>query len=203
VDELGLFPLGLVLLPNERLPLHVFEDRYIELVGECIEQGTEFGFVYTDDKGVREVGTRARITEVLTRFEDGRMNILVEGGERFRLDELTDGRSFATANVSAMDDDSEIADPSVVDEALRTFGVLRELTDSDVDVPDSGRRDLSFALAAKIELPPGEKLALLREPSERRRMDMVVELLDEAVLTAQRVRRASRRATTNGRVDLG
>ena len=203
MDELGLFPLGLVLLPTERLPLHVFEDRYKELIGECLEQGTEFGFVYTDDKGIRDVGTRARVSEVLTRFEDGRVNVLVEGGERFRLDELTDGRAFATANVSSMVDDDEVADPSVVEEALRTFGVLRELTGSDVDVPDADRHDLSFALAAKIELPPGEKLALLRELSERRRMDMVVELLDEALLTAQRVRRASRRATTNGRVDLG
>ena len=201
--ELGLFPLGLVLLPTERLPLHVFEDRYKELIGECLEQGTEFGFVYTDDQGIREVGTRARISDVLTRFDDGRMNVLVEGGERFRLDELTDGRSFATANVSPLDDDDETADASVVEEALRTFGALRDLTGSDVDVPEAGRRDLSFALAAKVELPPAEKLALLRELSERRRMDMVVELLDEALLTAQRVRRASRRATTNGRVDLG
>jgi len=201
--ELGLFPLGLVLLPTERLPLHVFEDRYKELIGECLEQGTEFGFVYTDDQGLREVGTRARISDVLTRFDDGRMNVLVEGGERFRLDELTEGRSFATANVSPLDDDDETADASVVEEALRTFGALRDLTGSDVDVPEASRRDLSFALAAKVELPPAEKLALLRELSERRRMDMVVELLDEALLTAQRVRRASRRATTNGRVDLG
>ena len=201
--ELGLFPLGLVLLPTERLPLHVFEDRYKELIGECLEQGTEFGFVYTDDQGLREVGTRARISDVLTRFDDGRMNVLVEGGERFRLDELTEGRSFATANVSPLDDDDETADASVVEEALRTFGALRDLTGSDVDVPEASRRDLSFALAAKVELPPAEKLALLRERSERRRMDMVVELLDEALLTAQRVRRASRRATTNGRVDLG
>jgi Lon protease-like protein len=203
MPELGLFPLGLVLLPTERVPLHVFEDRYKELIGECLERGTEFGLVYTDDQGIREVGTRARISDVLTRFDDGRLNVLVEGGERFRLDELTDGRSFATANVSPMEDDGLAADTSVVDEALRTFGALRDLTDSDVDVPDAGRSDLSFALAAKVELPPAEKLALLRELSERRRMDMVVELLDEALLTAQRVRRASRRATTNGRVDLG
>ena len=120
--ELGLFPLGLVLLPTERLPLHVFEDRYKELIGECLEQGTEFGFVYTDDQGLREVGTRARISDVLTRFDDGRMNVLVEGGERFRLDELTEGRSFATANVSPLDDDDETADASVVEDALRTFG---------------------------------------------------------------------------------
>ena len=72
-----MFPLGLVLLPTERLPLHIFEERYKELIGECIEHESEFGLVYADDDGIRDVGTRARVTEVLTRFEDGRMNVLI------------------------------------------------------------------------------------------------------------------------------
>jgi Lon protease-like protein len=203
MDELGLFPLGLVLLPTERIPLHIFEERYKELIGECIEHESEFGLVYTDDQGIRDVGTRARVTEVLTRFEDGRLNVLVEGGERFRLDELTDGPSYATGQVSAVDDNGEAAEGAAIEEALRTFGALREITGSDVDVPDPETPHLSFALAAKVELPPGEKLALLHEVSERRRMEMVQDLLEEAVLTAQRVRRAARRAATNGRVDLG
>jgi Lon protease-like protein len=203
MDELGLFPLGLVLLPTERLPLHIFEERYKELIGECIDHESEFGLVYADDDGIRDVGTRARVTEVLTRFEDGRMNVLIEGGERFKLDEVTDGQSYATGTVSAVDDDDDAADGVAIEEALRTFGVLREVTGSDVDVPDPETPHLSFALAAKVELPPGQKLELLRELSERRRMKMVQEILEEAVLTAQRVRRAARRAATNGKVDLG
>jgi Lon protease-like protein len=203
MDELGLFPLGLVLLPTERLPLHIFEERYKELIGECIEHESEFGLVYADDDGIRDVGTRARVTEVLTRFEDGRMNVLIEGGERFRLGEVTDGQSYATGTVSAVDDDDDAADGAAIEEALRTFGVLREVTGSDVDVPDPETPSLSYALAAKVELPPGQKLELLRELSERRRMEMVQEILEEAVLTAQRVRRAARRAATNGKVDLG
>jgi hypothetical protein len=102
-----------------------------------------------------------------------------------------------------VDDDDDAAEAAAIEEALKTFGALREVTGSDVDVPDPGTPHLSFALAAKVELPPGEKLALLREVSERRRMGMVQEILEEAVLTAQRVRRAARRAATNGRVDLG
>src|ERR1043165_8329289 len=114
MDELGLFPLGIVLLPTEQLPLHIFEDRYKELIGECLENDAEFGLVYADDEGIRDVGTRARVAEVLTQFEDGRLNILVEGGERFRLDELTDGRSFTTGHVSAIDDHEETADAAAI-----------------------------------------------------------------------------------------
>jgi Lon protease-like protein len=203
MDELGLFPLGIVLLPTEQLPLHIFEERYKELIGECLEDDGEFGLVYADDDGLRDVGTRARVVEVLTRFEDGRLNILVEGGERFRLTELTDGRSFSTGLVAALDDAEEAAEAAAVDEALRLFGALRELTQSAVDVPERGDAQLSFALAAKVELPAEEKLALLVETSERVRMEQVQELLANALLTAQRVRRAAERAATNGRVDLG
>jgi Lon protease-like protein len=203
MDELGLFPLGIVLLPTEQLPLHIFEDRYKELIGECLVDEGEFGLVYADDDGLRDLGTRARVVEVLTRFEDGRLNILVEGGERFRLTELTDGRSFNTGLVTPLDDVDDVADAAAVDEALRLFGLLRELTESEVDVPERDLPQLSFALAGKVELPADEKLSLLGETSERARMELVHELLAKAVLAAQRVRRASERAATNGKVDLG
>ena len=203
MDELGLFPLGIVLLPTEQLPLHIFEERYKELIEECLDDEGEFGLVYADDDGLRDVGTRARVVEVLTRFEDGRLNILVEGGDRFRLAELTDGRPFGTGLVAPIDDADEAAEDAAIDEALRLFGALRELTQSEVDVPERGDAQLSFALAAKVELPVEEKLALLTETSERVRMEQVQELLANALLTAQRVRRAAERASTNGRVDLG
>jgi len=201
--ELGLFPLGIVLLPTEQLPLHIFEDRYKELIDECLDADTEFGLVYADDDGIRDVGTRARVSEVLTRFEDGRLNILVEGGERFRLDELTEGRSFQTGRVLPVHDEDDAPDAVAIEEALRIFGVLRELTGSEVAVPEPALPQLSFALAGKVELPHDDKLVLLREVSERRRIELVQELLEHAVLTAQRVRRAAERASTNGRVDLG
>ena len=203
MDELGLFPLGIVLLPTEQLPLHIFEERYKELVDECLEQDGEFGLVYADDDGLRDLGTRARVTEVLTRFEDGRLNILVEGGDRFRLVELTDGRSFSTGLVTPIEDVDDSAEEAAVDEALRLFGLLREVTESEVDAPERELSQLSFALAGKVELPADDKLGLLAETSERLRMELVQELLANAVLTAQRVRRAAERASTNGKVDLG
>lgn len=203
MDELGLFPLGIVLLPTEQLPLHIFEERYKELIADCLEQEAEFGLVYADDDGLRDVGTRAHVVEVLTRFEDGRLNILVEGGERFRLTELTDGRAFNTGLVAPIEDADDPAEPTAVDEALRLFEQLREVTESEVDAPDRGDSQLSFALAGKVELPSDEKLALLAETSERVRIELVQELLAHAVLTAQRVRRAAERASTNGKVDLG
>src|SRR6059058_3603232 len=99
MDELGIFPLGIVLLPTERIPLHIFELRYQELIGECLELERDFGLVFEDDDGVREVGTRASVFEVLDRFDDGRLNVAVQGRERFRIVSETRGRSFLTAEV--------------------------------------------------------------------------------------------------------
>src|SRR6476619_2828384 len=91
VPEIGLFPLELVLLPSERVPLHIFEDRYKELIGECMAEEREFGLILEDGDGLRQIGTRTAVLELVHRFDDGRMNILVEGRERFLVVELTDG----------------------------------------------------------------------------------------------------------------
>jgi Lon protease-like protein len=202
VSELGLFPLPLVLLPTERVPLHIFEDRYRELISECLDADEEFGLVYADDDGIRDIGTLARVRQVLTRFDDGRLNILVEGGDRFRLLELTSGRTFHTGRVAPVDDEDDPPDESAVEQALTLFDRLRELTASDVDVPDAGASHLSYLLAGRVEFPAGDKLELLNDISERSRMTRVRELLEGAVADAQRVQRAAKRAETNGRVEL-
>ena len=99
VSEIGLFPLGIVLLPTELVPLHIFEERYRELIGECLARSASSGSCSPTTTASATVGTRAAVTEVLERFDDGRLNIVVEGRERFRVVELTDGRSFQTAEV--------------------------------------------------------------------------------------------------------
>ena len=203
MTELGLFPLPLVLLPTERIPLHIFEERYRELIGECLDSGEDFGLVYADGDGVREVGTRARVTEVLARLPDGKLDVLVEGGNRFRLLELTTGRSFHTGVVAPVEDADDPADREAVERALGLFDRLRELTRSDVDIPDADASQLSYVLAARVEFAPDDKLELLNDLSERSRLTRLCDLLENAVETAQRVRGAAERAATNGRVHLG
>jgi ATP-dependent Lon protease len=203
MSELGLFPLPLVLLPTEHVPLHVFEERYKDLIGECLEDDSEFGLVYADEAGIREIGTRAAVLEVLTRFEDGRLNIVVEGRERFRLLDLTSGKSFQTGDVTPLDDADDPAEPETVLRAEELFGRLRELTSSDVGVPRADTPHLSYELAGRVELAADVKLELLAETSERLRLERVCKLLEDATVTVERQRRAAERAATNGKVDLG
>jgi Lon protease-like protein len=201
VTELGLFPLGIVLLPTEQIPLHIFEDRYQELIRECLEEEREFGLVYADDSGLREIGTRAAVTEVLDRFDDGRMNVVVEGRERFRLLEVTEGRSFHTGRVEPVADDGDRADSGDAARAVELFHRLVKLTGADVEEPPLDSAQLSFALAGRFEFAPELKQRLLALTSERRRMQLLAELLEGAAVAVERDREIAGRAQGNGKVD--
>jgi Lon protease-like protein len=201
VDEIGLFPLELVLLPTERVPLHIFEPRYRELIGECVEQGRPFGLVFADDDGVRDVGTLATVVEVVDRFPDGRLNVVVEGGERFRLIQLTEGRSFHTADVEELLDADDEAPVELVERAVALFERLVGLTGAEAETPATdGPLPLSYALAGRFELSPELKLELLRETSEAARLARVCEILEGAAAELEHRRAVSERAQRNGHV---
>ena len=200
MEEIGLFPLGLVLLPTEQVPLHIFEPRYRELIGESLEQGVPFGIVYADDDGLRQVGTLATITEVVERFADGRLNIVVEGGERFRLLELTEGRSYVTGRIEAVDDQHDPAEPEDIERALALFARLVELTSAEIEPPPADVPDLSFAIAGCFDFSADIKQELLDESSERVRLTRLCELLGIAAETVERQKEIAGRAQTNGKV---
>jgi Lon protease-like protein len=200
VSEIGLFPLGIVLLPTELVPLHIFEPRYQELIDECLDEEREFGLVLADDDGLREVGTRAAVTEVLERYDDGRLNVVVEGRERFRIAELTGGRSFQTAEVEPVEDEDDPPVTADVERSLSLFQRLVDLTGTEIDPPDRATPQLSYAVAARFEFVPTLKQELLQEVSERRRLRRLCELLEGAADALEREREIAARAATNGKV---
>ena len=203
MSEIGLFPLELVLLPTERVPLHIFEPRYKELIGECLRSGNEFGLVLEDERGRREIGTRAVVVEVLQVFDDGRMNVVVEGHDRFRLRELTSGRTFLTGDVEPVDDEEDEAPTADSDRALTLFRQLVEVAGGDVEEPDGTSGSLSFEIASRIDFGIEPKQELLELRSEPARLKHLCELLERAVEAVQREREVRERAATNGKVSHG
>jgi Lon protease-like protein len=200
VTEIGLFPLGIVLLPTEKVPLHIFEPRYRELIGECIDGRQEFGLVFADEDGIQSVGTRASVAEVVRRFPDGRLDVVVAGGERFRLRELTDGRSFHTGRVEPLVDAPGRPSRARVDEALALFAKVLEVAGAEAEIPDAGHPQLSFALAGCFELAPEVKQDLLQRTSEPERLGIVCEILEQARAAAVRRGEIHEAARRNGRV---
>lgn len=195
MDEIGLFPLPIALLPTERIPLHIFEERYRELIGECLDEEREFGLVLADDEGLRNVGTRAAVVSVLERFPDGRMNVVVEGRERFRVVELTTGRSFQTAEVEELEDEAGDPEPAAVERAQTLLRQVAELAGAELDDPGSS----SFELAARVELDAPVKQKLLELRSEPRRLRAVTTLLRRAARSIELARERDRIARLNGK----
>jgi Lon protease-like protein len=199
--------LGLVLLPGERLPLHIFEERYKELIGECLDSGLEFGLILADDEGQRAIGTTAAVVEVLERFADGRMNILVEGRRRFTIGEISEGRSFATARVEELPDEPETAgslpDEASVAECLRAFRAVLEAAGAEAEDLDLAAESLAFEIAGRVEFGPEAKQELLEMRSERARVLRLTEMLEQAVDQVRLQRRAQELVSGNGHVKEG
>jgi Lon protease-like protein len=204
MPEIGLFPLELVLLPSERVPLHIFEDRYKELIGECLTEERDFGLILEDDDGLREVGTRTAVIELIDTFDDGRMNVLVEGRARFRVVALTEGRSFRTAEVEDLEDDDGGPTEGEVEQALDVFRRLVAVAEADeIDEPAGSSPLLSFELASRVDFGHELKQELLELRSEAERLRRLVGLLEEAARALAREREIRRRAAGNGKVTPG
>jgi Lon protease-like protein len=154
-----------------------------------------------EEGGIREVGTRALVVEVLDRFDDGRLNIVVEGVERFRVVGLTDGRPFVTAEVDAVDDDLELPTPGERADALAAYDRVVEAAEAELDDLEREGDDLAFQIAARIDLGTEVKQQLLEMRSERERIVALAGLLDRAAEAVARDREVRHRASGNGRVE--
>jgi Lon protease-like protein len=195
--EMGLFALGAALVPGEVIPLHIFEERYKDLVADCVERDVEFGLLYADDDGAREIGCAARVTEILEHLPDGRMNILVRGESVIRVVEITHGRSYMTGRVEPVGDDLAVADEGAA--ARDLYRRVAELAGADPEL-EEGDSPLSYAIAARIELPPAEKQGLLELRSERARLTSLADLLNRGLKGLAAAAEIRRRAASNGRV---
>jgi Lon protease-like protein len=186
---LPIFPLDLVLLPGSPLPLHIFEPRYKEMIAECLEQKKPFGVVRASSDGVAEIGCTAEIVSVTKKYDDGRMDILTRGVERFEVIELNQDRSFLQARVSVVDDERQKPATDMVTQAVRLYGEIAKLAGTEPSGPDERAGNLSFLLAGSLPVDLDFKQSLLSTLSEAKRLEAVVAYL-EAILPG--VRRAAK-----------
>ena len=201
MDEIGLFPLNLVLVPGEQAPLHVFEPRYRELIGECLDFGNDFGLVLEDDEGLRDVGTRCNVVEVIDRFPDGRLNIVVEATERFQLLELTEGHTYRTAEIETLPDESDTPSEDEVEDVLAAYARVVAAAEAELDDLDLDADSVAYQIAARIDFGTVVKQGLLELRSERERVVRLAPMLNQAAEAVEREREIRTRAGSNGRVE--
>ncbi len=182
---LPIFPLELVLLPGVPLPLHIFEPRYKEMIAECLEQKKPFGVVRASSDGVAEIGCTAEIMSVTKKYDDGRMDILTRGVERFEVIEVNEDRSFLQAEISLVEDEPGKPATQMVTQAVRLHAEIAKLAGAEPRGPDEHAGNLSFLLAGSLPLDLDFKQNLLSTLSEAKRLEAVVGYL-EAILPGLR-----------------
>jgi Lon protease-like protein len=198
-ESFPIFPLPLVLLPTELAPLHIFEERYKAMINLCLEESTEFGIVWLGEDGLAEIGCTARITELIDRMDDGRMNILVRGERPFRLIRRVDELVYPAGDIEVLEDDEDATESHA--QAARSIyaEVVEKATDQRPDDADLADMD-AYGMAATIELEPALKQRLLDSRSENERLDIVEDLFEKAVERLERAEHVSEVARSNGKV---
>lgn len=203
IERCPLFPLGLVLLPGEVVPLHIFEERYKKMIDTCLEDESEFGILWLGEGGLREVGCAAEITQLVERMEDGRMNILVQGTRPFRLERRIDDMDYPAGDVQLLEEEPE-DDPSEVaaageDARGRYADLVEKVTDSRPSEADLTELD-AYGMASTIAFDLGAKQELLELRTETERLRRLAALCAEALERLDFAHRAALRAQTNGKV---
>jgi Lon protease-like protein len=203
VRDFPLFPLGIVALPSELIPLHIFEERYKTMIGHCLEDESEFGIVWMSDDGLRPVGCACEIAEVLERMDDGRMNLIARGTRPFRLESRQDSLPYPAGIVEFLTDRDEHVDETATAEAHDAYATLvREATDRTPD-PDEIGGMTAYEMAATVEFGLDAKQGLLDLRSESARLRLLTRLFRAALRRLEFVQRAQARARSNGKVRFG
>ena len=208
-----LFPLELVLLPRERIPLHIFELRYQAMVRRCTEENIPFGVISMREGQIAEVGCAAYVEQVLRRFDDGRSHILVRGGERFRVEdpgEHADG--YLEGRWIQIEDDGEDSDPetrATLEQLHEEFSRLKEVLPPEEEISlsagepiedDERAEGYTFLVAARCGIDAEHRQAVLASRSEREREEILIEHLVRTIPKLRKRRADIEKVRTNGRV---
>jgi Lon protease-like protein len=195
-----LFPLDVVLFPGTPLPLHIFEPRYKEMIGECLAQNRTFGVIRAEEQGLAEVGCTAEIVTVVKEYEDGRLDLITEGRKRFEVVRVNQERSFLRAEVLLIEDEPGNALPEDTARAAQLHSELLALAGARQDLSAADPSLLSFYLAGSLPLDLDFKQKLLSMRSEAERISLFISYLEKLIPNIQRAARAKQKAGGNGHV---
>ena len=182
-NTIPLFPLGLVLLPQMPLPLHIFEERYKLMIGECLKENKQFGIVYFNGTDIQTAGCTASILKVMKRYEDGRLDILTQGVKRFIINDMHDRKPYLEAGVTFFDDKveenkdlcREVADNGIA--LLKKFAAISEVQDRYKFIENMDFKSISFLIAGCEGFSYEEKQHFLEMSSTLERLKKGVESL--------------------------
>jgi len=195
---ISLFPLDVVLFPGTPLPLHIFEPRYKEMIGECLSWQRAFGVVRSIEQGLAEVGCTAEIVSVVKEYPDGRLDLVTEGRRRFQLLRVNEERSFLRGEILVIEDEPGAASPEDAARAAQLHSQLLAMAGAEQDLSAADPANLSFFLAGSLPLDLDFKQKILTLRSEAERLSVLIQYFEKILPNVQRAARAREKAGGNG-----
>jgi Lon protease-like protein len=186
-----LFPLEAVLFPDLPLPLHIFEQRYKIMVNDCLKDKLDFGVVYSKNNKIMDIGCTARIVQVRKKYKDGRLDILVQGNQRFRIEEVIREKIYLQSRISYIDDLDEWDEVNIQTLVNRGMGLLENLEEMSLNRPDMkfvkelDHKVVSFILAGISGFSLEQKQQILELTSTAERLRMGIEQLQQIITQAR------------------
>lgn len=199
VKKLPLFPLGLVLYPDELLPLHIFEPRYKEMTRLCKQTDSPFGVVFFDEGKMARIGCTARIKDIVKKFDDGRLDILVRGEQRFEVLKVFDIQSFLTADIDWLSEPPLSLRAEMQERVISQHMRLLELAGRTVR-PSlyENQKALSFVIAPNAGLTLQQKQEVLEIVTEKERIDYLVDHLEKFIVRVKEMETLRHKIRSNG-----
>ncbi len=181
------------------MPLHIFEERYKEMVGNAIRDKSEFGIVLAKDDGIVNAGCTVVVEKVMKHYDDGRMDVMTRGQRRFEIVVLNEDKDYLQGEVEFFDDDEPGPAPAEIQhKALDQYKNLLEIGEvRPYSMPNLKDPQLSFQLAQTIQDTDFLNM-LLRNRSEAARLKELNEYLSEYIPKQRQITRMKELAPRNG-----
>ena len=181
--KIPLFPLNLVLLPNEEVSLHIFESKYKKMISECLENNNNFGVVLKTLTKQYSIGCTAKIVEVLESYDDGEYDIVIKGDKRFSVKKFKHENNLLFGNINFLNDDIKYNDKTILEDVKDKYLniLLNHKIVRDIDIEIS--KTISYDFTKKIILPTKLKQIFLEIPSETERLYFLEDLFNKVIET--------------------
>ncbi len=199
-DYLPMFPLQLVVFPNEDLNLHIFEPRYKQLIEECDQQGLTFGIPAYIEGQLKDVGTEVRLVEIVKKYPSGESDIRTQGVDPFRIHEYhktAPGKLYAGAEITRIKNQMQ-GDYAKNQELRDLVEELFKIMKINKSVPELDEQFQTYEVAHNVGLSLEQEYELLTIASETERQDYLINHLQNLIPTVKEMENLRQRVQMNG-----
>ncbi len=178
LKKIPLFPLNIVVLPKEEIPLHIFEDRYKKMIDNCLEKKLEFGIIYMKNNNIEDIGCSILISKVLKKHTSGKYDLICKGSKRFRIKKVYKSNDLWQADVEYLNEDYAQINKDYFDKILDKYLKIIIAVSPNINFQAELKKNTSFDFTKNVILPREIKQLFLNLRNEESRLEFINDFLD-------------------------